>query len=217
MPTLWSGSSYMTCCGKLVCTGCIHAPVYDNQGNEVEIQKCPFCRIPSPSTDEEITQRQKKRAEAGDPIALQNLGYYFRDGSYGYPQDCAKALELWHRAGELGHIGAHTNIGYTYDIGKGVEVDKKKAKHYYELAAVSGDEVARCNLGESEKIREYAHRSIRLESINCLGHLCSSKVPQFLLHVHSRRRPRSNLANQLVRRLMIWIDSLLTSISLMIA
>ena len=29
MPTLWSGSSYMTCCGKMVCTGCIHAPGYD--------------------------------------------------------------------------------------------------------------------------------------------------------------------------------------------
>jgi len=89
---------------------------------------------------------------------------------------------------------------YTYDIGKGVEEDKKKAKHYYELAAVSGDLL--CNLGESETFHATAHRnrSIRLESINCLGHLCSSKVPQFLLHVHSRRRPRSNLANQLVRR-----------------
>ena len=31
--------------------------------------------------------------------------------------------------------------------GRGVEVDKKKAKHFYELAAMNGDLLARQNLG----------------------------------------------------------------------
>ena len=33
------------------------------------------------------------------------------------------------------------------DVGRGVEVDKKKAKYYYELAAMNGDVQARYNLG----------------------------------------------------------------------
>lgn len=31
-----------------------------------------------------------------------------------------------------------------------MEVDEKKARHYYELAATGGDETARCNLGVME-------------------------------------------------------------------
>ena len=43
MPTLASGYKYMSCCGKVICSGCIRAPLYDNQGNKVDNQKCPFC------------------------------------------------------------------------------------------------------------------------------------------------------------------------------
>ena len=34
-----------------------------------------------------------------------------------------------------------------YQFGKGVEVDMKKADHYWELAAIKGDVYARNNLG----------------------------------------------------------------------
>ena len=34
------------------------------------------------------------------------------------------------------------NIGYSYDHGRGVEVDEKKAEHYYELSAMAGDATA---------------------------------------------------------------------------
>ena len=71
-----------------------YAPVYDNQGNEVDNQKCPFCRTPAPTSDEEIIERIKKRVEADDPMAIYNLGCYYRDGINGYPQDYTKALEL---------------------------------------------------------------------------------------------------------------------------
>jgi len=58
-----------------------------------------------------------------------------------------KALELWRRAAELGDAGAYNNIGNAYYNGKGVEVDKEKAIHYYELAAMKGCMRARNNLG----------------------------------------------------------------------
>jgi len=52
-PTLESGTRYKTCCGKFICSGCIHAPVYDNQGQVDNEKKCPFCRTPLPTTVEE--------------------------------------------------------------------------------------------------------------------------------------------------------------------
>ena len=68
----------------------------------------------------------------------------------GYPQDYTKALELYHRAAKLGHAKAYTSIGNAYHYGRGVEVDKKKAVHYSELAAIAGNLEARGNLGIHE-------------------------------------------------------------------
>ena len=149
LPTLETGRRYKTCCGKMICSGCMYAPLYDNQGNEVDNEKCPFCRTPTPDM-EEMIELERKRVEAGDPIAIHNLGCDYRDGEHGFPQDYSKALEQWHRAGGLGYAGAYNNIGYAYSIGRGVEVDKKKAMHYYELAAMGGDIMARHNLGMEE-------------------------------------------------------------------
>ena len=150
MPTLVSGSKYYSCCGKEICSGCIHAPVYDNLGNEVDNQKCPFCRTPHHTSKEEIAERYKSRMEAGDPIAIFNRGCDYQDGLNGLP-DYTKALELFHRAVDLGYTEACCSIGYCHEFGRGVEVDKKKAMHYYELAAMKGNTFARCNLGVLEE------------------------------------------------------------------
>ena len=150
LPTLKQGKTYMNCCGKIICNGCIYAPVYDNHGNEVDNQKCPFCRTPTPTKDEEMIKRYKKRVELNDAYAIYTIGVYYREGSNGFPQSFAKALELYHRAVELGYTEAYTSIGYAYDHGRGVEVEKKKAIYYYELAAMGGDEAARHNLGIKE-------------------------------------------------------------------
>ena len=146
LPILETGSKYQTCCGKVICSGCMHAPLYDNQGNEVDNQKCPFCRTPHPTGDE-IIERLNKRVEVEDPLAIHNLGVFYRDGTNGFPQDDTKALELFHQLGELGHAKAYCSIGYYYHYGRAVRQDKKKATHYLELAAMKGDADARCNLG----------------------------------------------------------------------
>ena len=96
-------------------------------------------------------KRGMKRVELNDPIAIYNLGVCYRDGLYGYPQDHTKALELWHRAAKLGDALANVNIGNSYSMGRGVEVDKKKATYYYELGAMKGDAMARYNIGIMEK------------------------------------------------------------------
>ena len=148
LPIVDTGRRYQSCCGKTICSGCSYAPVYDNQGNEVDNQKCPFCRTPTP-TKEEIVTRDEKRMEANDAEAIFNIGCDYRDGTCGYPQDYAKALELYHRAAELGHAGAYYSIGYAHDNGRGVEIDKKKTTYFYELAAIKGDVWARYNLGNN--------------------------------------------------------------------
>ena len=126
LPTLETGRRYQGCCGKFICCGCIHAPLYDNQGNEVDNKKCPFCRTPT-THEKEAIERSRKRAKAGDPVAICNEGNCYSVGIHGYPQDYTKALELWHRAAELGNAEAYRSIGDAYQSGQGVEVDKKKA------------------------------------------------------------------------------------------
>jgi len=75
----------------------------------------------------------------------------YRDADDDFPQDYAKALELFVRAGELGHAAGYNDVGYAYENGRGVEIDEKKAKYYYELAAMGGDVDARYNLGAVEE------------------------------------------------------------------
>ena len=69
----------MACCGKRICSGCIFAPVYDHEGNLLA-ETCPFCRMPTPETDEEIMDRMKKRIEVGDAQLIYLLaGLKFKD------------------------------------------------------------------------------------------------------------------------------------------
>ena len=161
IPNLNSGWKYQLCCGKHICSGCLHAPLYDNQGNEIDNKKCPFCRSLPPYTDEEIVKRTNKRIKVDDPEAIYNMGYDYYHGTDGCRQDYKKALELYHRAGELGHAMAYCNIGYAHQYGKGVEVDKKKTDHYYELAAIKGNEVARYNLGVNEDLAGNIDRALK--------------------------------------------------------
>ena len=150
LPYLASGRIYYSCCGKVICSGCMYAPVYDDQGNKVDNQKCPYCRTPHPASEEELQRRYNKRVEVGDALAMHNRGMFYSEGLNGYTQDYTKALSLWRRAAELGDARAHGNIGVAYKHGEGVEVDKKKSAYYYEQAAMRGAVDARFNLGNIE-------------------------------------------------------------------
>ena len=180
LPVLPSGRSYMPCCGKVLCMGCIHAV----QSRAVEAGKreydiCPFCRTPTPESDDEVIKRLEKRTAMNDPVAIRHLGNHYSKGSYGLPQNMAKALELWHRAGELGGIGsadAYFNLSCAYREGNGVEVDEKKANHYQELAAIKGNVQARHNLGGMEgqsdmaRARKHWMIAVRDGEPNCLNY-----------------------------------------------
>jgi len=169
MPPMVNESIYYSCCGKVICSGCAYAPVYDNQGNKVDRKICPFCRTPIHTSDEEMIERYKIRVEANDPEAIRNMGCYYRDGMYGLPQDYTKALELFHRAAELGDAIAYASVGYAYDYGKGVKVDKEKARHYYEIGAIMGCTSARHNLGFEEERKGNTNRALKHHMIAVRG------------------------------------------------
>ena len=141
----YTKQTYMVCCGKNICCGCIYAVQIRDGGFGL----CPFCRTPAPTSKEEIIKRYTKRVEYSDTDAdaVSCLGSFYYHGRYGLRHNRAKALELWHRAAELGHVGAYTSIGRAYHDGHGVERDEKKAKHYFELGAMGGNIHARHNLG----------------------------------------------------------------------
>ena len=122
--------------------GCMHAVKIAGDNRCL----CPFCRTPPPTSNGELIERLKKRVNGGAANAIRLLGCYYRDGLKGEKQNLRKAMKLFLRAGELGNAAACCNLGVSYQTGKGVERDTKKAKYYFEHGAMGGDVIARYNL-----------------------------------------------------------------------
>ena len=80
---------YQTCCGKVICTGCIDAAyMADNR------HLCPFCRTPSTASEGEAIGRLMNRVDADDALAIHQLGYVYSNGEMDLLQDYNKAMEL---------------------------------------------------------------------------------------------------------------------------
>ena len=152
-------TTFQSCCGKYICLGCIYA-MREARGRG-KIGLCAFCREPASNSDEEDIKQIKKLMEADNADAFYNLAGYYEDGDF-LPQDYEKANELWLKAGELGCAEAYHKLGLSYTMGRGVEVDEKKAIHFYELAAIAGGDVhARYNLGYMEEKAGNHHRAYK--------------------------------------------------------
>ena len=156
LPSLHTGYKYRACCGKMICSGCIYAVKIRDGG----VGLCPFCRTPTPKS-EKLVEQIKKRMEVDDAVAIYDMGGCYSYGLHGLPQDHAKALELWHRAAELGNATSYYNIGIAYNLGNGAGRDKKKALHYWELAAMGGDTDGRHNLGNAEGRKGNMDRALK--------------------------------------------------------
>eukprot|EP00956_Cyclotella_meneghiniana_P007596 scaffold10237_cov71-Cyclotella_meneghiniana.AAC.2 len=104
--------------------------------------------MPSSRNDEEENQRILERIEKyNDPEAMTMLGSFYNLGSNGLPEDHPKAVELYQRACNLGCAQAHSFLGSSYQWGTGIEMNKKKAVHHFQVAAMLGDDAARHKLG----------------------------------------------------------------------
>ena len=139
-------SAFFTCCGKIICNGCIYA-IRDGGKNIGAKDLCPFCRTPKGVSVKEEANRVNKLVENGNANGYYQLAASYANGTYGIPQDQTRSNKLFLKAGELGCAHGYFNIGLAYEQGTGVTIDKKKAKHYFELAAMNGDINAKYNLG----------------------------------------------------------------------
>ena len=173
----------------MICSGCGSAPVYDNLGNEMSEKKCPFCRTPVPTSIEELNERLQKRVELGDAVAIFTLGCNYHRGDNGFPQDYDKAFELFIRAGDLGSTGAYCNVGCAYYNGSSVEMDKKKANHYYKLAAIRGNVNARHNLGVEEEDEGNMNRALKHYMIAAEGghNIALKAIQEFYTNGHATK------------------------------
>jgi len=145
MPFEADQTSFKSCCGRRICNGCIYAMLISS-GKDI----CAFCRTPPPSSNEEEIKRTKTLIDKRNAEAFLSLAGYYDQGRRGLPRDHQKANELNLKAGELGCADGYYNLGFIYDQGRGVEVDEKKAKHFYELAAMNGLLKVRYSLGALE-------------------------------------------------------------------
>ncbi|RUO97194.1 hypothetical protein BC936DRAFT_140834 [Jimgerdemannia flammicorona] len=59
----------------------------------------------------------------------------YKDGLRGKRQDYAKAMELFHKAAEMGNTEAQYNLGVLYGSAKNGPVNFAKALHYFKMAA----------------------------------------------------------------------------------
>ena len=135
--------TYMSCCGKYICTGCVC-----NLTRAV----CPYCNTKRPrDMADEIKRLFERMEKFNDANAMVNLGGFYKMGMNGFPIDYSQAAELVERASELGSADAHYNLGNLYHDGDGVKRDTKKAVHHWQIAAMMGNECARHNLGVIEE------------------------------------------------------------------
>jgi len=148
LPIVLVQCMYQTCCGKILCRGCVHA--HSVAAADTERFKCVFCRSVATSSEEVLIEKMKKRAEANDAWAMFNLGRYYERGMMGLRQDHAKALDLFQKSAKLGHDFAHFLLSTIYHKGDIVEKDTRKAIYHGQLAAMAGNVNARYNLGCAE-------------------------------------------------------------------
>ena len=118
-------SRYNSCCGEIICMGCIIAqkrtliigtnvkkPIAGSKEEELEFLTihrskrrflCPFCREPLPrSKKKELNNMLKRIDKYNDPRAMHIVGNFYLYGEYGLPKDLKKAEELHQRAYDLG-------------------------------------------------------------------------------------------------------------------
>ena len=150
------GVASCSSCSKLICNGCSFADWARQQRENMRVIKCPFCRIPVSTTDEEFNKNLMKRAEQNDPAALRRMGL-----RHARREEYDKTFEYFTRAAELGDADAHYNLSIMYNKGQCVEKDETKRVYHLEEAAIAGQPSAHHSLGYVEWNKERYNRALK--------------------------------------------------------
>jgi len=143
-------TTFLSCCGKQICCGCIYRSMINDLKNGVkrhEVAKCAFCRIVSPKKT--YSKQLKRLMKKNNPRAYVQMACLYRDGEDGVIQSDTRALEMMIRAAELDYAVVFGMIATFYNEGIAVERDLSKALEFYEIAAKKGD------IGSHKQLAEF--------------------------------------------------------------
>ena len=89
-----------------------------------------------------------ERADNGDAIAQNNLGYNYLYGLSGFKEDIEKAIKYLNLAAEQEQVNAMTTVGWIYFTGEhGAEKDNDQAIYWNQRASDLGCATASYNMG----------------------------------------------------------------------
>lgn len=87
-------------------------------------------------------QLLKTAANAGNRIAMHDLGNYYVQGLSQIPADFPKAALWFAKAAEFGVLDSQFNLGVLYQEGSGVERNLEESYFWFSVAANQGDKMA---------------------------------------------------------------------------
>lgn len=156
-----SGSAFLSCCEKMVCSGCYYKNGMANRESGVEI-KCAFCRNPmrNECSESDYVNKMNKLVRNGNPDACMEMAKKYTNERFGVPRSerdalemYIRALEMYIRAAQLGDAAAFRYISEYYQGGLVVERDTSKQRAFLEIAVKKGSIDARhflaCLIAES--------------------------------------------------------------------
>merc|ERR1711865_17171 len=100
--------------------------------------------------------RQKVKKKKAWAIIEMGRRYQFGNGVV---LSLDKAIDYYKKGTELGDPRCMDALGYMYDKGEGVAVNKKLAFEYFQMAAFKGFDVAQHNLGDCYRVGIYVDQS----------------------------------------------------------
>ena len=135
------------CCCRHICNSCW-------EKTRDRHPPCPLCEADNSMNAESKVKfmenslaRLRGHVQNENPVAVRELGNCYSHGYLDVYQCDTTAAILLQRAADLGDIEAMHRLGYVYDKGLGVKVDKKKALDYHRDAADRGHANAQFNVG----------------------------------------------------------------------
>ena len=89
-----------------------------------------------------------EKANEGDPIAQNNVGYNYLYGLNSFPEDLENAIKYLNLAAEQEQVNAMTTIGWIYFTGEfGAPKDNEQAIYWNQRASDLGFTIASYNMG----------------------------------------------------------------------
>ena len=131
----------LACCCRQTCESC-DAKIGDGP--------CALCRSPVVANSEYVSHL-KRHIQNGVPEAMNELGEAYVDRkcakSFRLVLSAKRAVKLWEKAAQLGNAEAMYNLGKSFQYGRGVKLNLKKAMNFYRMASDRGDPVSQKRLG----------------------------------------------------------------------